>query len=795
MRRRATGLLTAPVLLLAGAVFITLARGAETEPKLHFDRPASKWTEAIPLGNGRLGAMVFGGVQDERYQINESTLWGGGPHDYDNPEAYDHLDEVRKLIFEDKVSEAEQLASTMMGNPKVLMPYQPFCDLHLHFAGDQQSAEYYRDLDLENAIADTAYKIGEVSFSRESFVSFPDQVLVIRLTASKPGQLTLSVGMDSPQSDTKVTSSEDGSLRLTGQIQPRQNKPSTWTGSWDQAETRFAAALKVLVEGGSVHKSGDHLDISGANTVTLLFTNATSFKDYRDISGDPVALAQKYLDKALRKPYAQLRQDHIADYSRLFSRVRLQLGPLQPGNDQSKLPTNERIEQFSKNEDPSLLALYFEFGRYLLISSSRRGGQPANLQGIWNDALLPPWSSKWTTNINLEMNYWQADAGDLWETEDPLWSLIGDLRQTGAETARVHFHSDGWVLHHNTDLWRATTPVDGPWGIWPMGEAWLSNQMWDHYLFSNDRNFLALQAYPAMKAAATFIVGTLVEVPAGMPFAGDLVTNPSTSPENAYLLNGKRESLTYAPAMDLELIRELFENTRKAAQILGKDSAFSDRLEQVQKRLPPLQTGKRGQLQEWIKDYDETELEHRHVSHLYSVYPGHDIDLESTPELAKAADKSLEIRGDGSTGWSQVWRVGLWARLRNSEQAYRNLTLLIDQSTLPNMFDLCGRPFQIDGNLGGPAVMMEMLVQSTNNEIRVLPALPKEWPDGSLTGVRLRGGARADISWKQGRLTSLRLRSDHTAQYRVLYAGQQTQLKLQPGRTVVVDASLQLQRP
>jgi alpha-L-fucosidase 2 len=713
-------------LVFAGTAFVSLAKGAESGPNLHFDQPASKWSEAIPLGNGRLGAMIFGGVQEERYQINESTLWGGGPHDYDNPEAYSDLASIRKLIFDDKVSEAEQLSSTMMGIPKLLMPYQPFCDLRLHFQTDQQATEYHRHLNLGIAVADTTYKLGETSFLRESFISFPDQVLVIRLTASKPGQLTFSVGMDSPQPGTTVTSSEDGSLHLSGQIQPRQNKPFSWTGSWDQPETRFAAALKVLVEGGSVHNTGDHLDIAGADTVTLLFSNATSFKDYRDISGDAVAQAQAYLDKALKKPYPQLRQDHITDYSRLFSRVRLQLG-----NDQSTLPTDERIKQFSKNEDPSLLALYYEFGRYLLISSSRRGGQPANLQGIWNDSLAPPWSSKWTTNINLQMNYWQADAGDLWETEDPLWGLIGDLRKSGSETARVHYHSDGWVLHHNTDLWRATTPVDGPWGIWPMGEAWLSNQMWDHYLFSGDRNFLDRQAYPAMKEAAAFILGTLVEVPAGMPFAGDLVTNPSTSPENAYLLNGKKASLTYAPTMDLELIRELFENTREAARILGKDSALAAKMEEVQKRLPPLQIGKRGQLQEWIKDYDETEVEHRHVSHLYSVYPGHDIDLDTTPEIAKAAYKSLEIRGDGSTGWSQVWRVALWARLRNSEQAYRNLTLLINQSTLPNMFDLCGRPFQIDGNLGGPAVMMEMLVQSTNNKLRILPALPKAWPDGS----------------------------------------------------------------
>lgn len=769
------------------AVLLLSAMGcyAEKAPTLYFDKPAAKWTEAIPLGNGRLGAMVFGGMQDDRYQINENTLWGGAPHDYDNPEASSHLDEVRKLIFDDKVSEAEQLSSTMMGNPKVLMPYQPFCDLRLHFDGTRQATGYRRDLNLADGIADTAYTIDGTTFLRESFISFPDQVLVIRLTASRPGQLTFSVGLDSPQSGVKVTSSEDGSLHLSGQMEPRQNKPTTWTGSWDQPGERFAAVLKMQIEGGRLESVGDHLQVTDATTVTLLFSNATSFKNFRDIGGDALSRAQGYVDKAALKPYAQLRKDHVDDYSRLFSRVRLQLG-----DDKSTLPTNERIAQFSKTEDESLLALYFEFGRYLLISSSRRGGQPANLQGIWNDALLPPWSSKWTTNINLQMNYWQADTGDLWETEDPLWGLIGDLRQSGAETARVHYHSKGWVLHHNTDLWRATTPVDGPWGIWPMGEAWLSNQMWDHYLFSGDRAFLAQQAYPAMKEAAEFIIGTLVEIPAGKPFAGDLATNPSTSPENAYLLNGTRESLTYAPSMDLELIRELFENTRSAAHILKTDADFAAKLDAAEKRLPPLQIGKRGQLQEWIKDYDETELQHRHVSHLYSVYPGHDIDLEGTPELARAAYKSLEIRGDGSTGWSQVWRVALWARLRNPEQAYRNLTLLIDQSTLPNMFDLCGRPFQIDGNLGGPAAMMEMVVQSSASAIRVLPALPKEWPDGSLTGVRLRGGARADITWQHGQLTALRLEADHAAQYKVVYAGHEVEYKLKPGRPVVVDASL-----
>ena len=775
-------------LLFAAGMLSAAARAADPPPRLSFTRPAAKWTEAIPLGNGRLGAMDFGGVEDERYQINESTLWGGAPHDYDNPDAAQHLDEVRSLIFAGKVAEAEKLADTMMGKPKLLMPYQPFCDLRLHFAGFAGQAgptAYLRGLDLTTATSDTEYTLGTVRFQRESFVSFPDQVLVVHMTASAPGQLTFSVAIDSPQPGTHVSSGEDATIELAGQIQPRQNPPFSWTGSWDQPGERFAARLKVRAEGGTVHSVGDHLEVSGANTVTLIFSNATSFRNYRDISGDPVSAAQGYLDRALKKSYAQLKEDHTADFSGIFSRVSLQLG-----DSHSDQPTDERIQHFAATDDPSLLALYFEFGRYLLISSSRAGGQPANLQGIWNDNMRPPWSSKWTTNINLQMNYWQADAGDLWETEPPLWNLIGDLRQSGALTAQVHYRSKGWVLHHNTDLWRGTAPVDGPWGIWPMGQAWLANQMWDHYLFAGDREFLAREAYPAMKEAAEFSLSSMVEIPAGLPFAGRLATNPSTSPENAYLLDGKPEHLTYAPTMDIELVQELFENTRAAARILHTDAALSAKLEAAQKRLPPLQVGPQGQLQEWIKDYPETEPHHRHMSHLYSLYPGHDIDLAKTPEIAAAARKSMELRGDGSTGWSDVWRIALWARLHNADAAYTNLKLLLTQMTLPNMFDLCP-PFQIDGNLGGPAAMMEMLVQSTPQEITLLPALPSQWSEGRLAGVRVRGGGKADIAWSRGQLTEFRLQVSRETRYRVAYNGQAIEILARPNKPVVLDGSLQ----
>jgi alpha-L-fucosidase 2 len=787
MIRKAAYTRTLGALIVFGSLSVPVLASAAS-PALSFAHPAAKWTEAIPLGNGRIGAMDFGGVEDERFQVNETTLWGGYPNDYVKQDAAGHLDEVRSLIFQGKITEAEKAADALMGSPKLLMPYEPFCDLRLHFPKSDALSAYHRGLDLTTAVANTDYTVGGVSFHRESFVSFPDQALVIRMTASTPGQLTFTLGMDSPQPGTQVSTAAGGILQLTGQIQPRQNSPRSWTGSWDQPGVSFAARLKVLTDGGMVQSVGDHLEIVGANAVTLVFTNATSFRNYRDISGDPVSAVRNTLDRAVKKSYTQLLGDHIADFRTLFSRVQLQLGSAK--SQHSDQPTDERIHDFADTDDPALLALYFEFGRYLLISSSRPGGQAANLQGIWNDQMTPPWGSKWTTNINLQMNYWQADAGDLGETEEPLWALIGDLRRSGAVTAEKEYHAKGWVLHHNTDLWRATAPVDGAWGIWPMGQAWLANQMWDHYLYTGDREFLVKQAYPAMKEAAEFTLSSLVEVPAGLPFAGKLVTSPSTSPENTYLLDGKRSSLTYAPTMDLELIRELFENTRAAAHLMGKDTNFSAQLQSTQERLPPLQVGAKGQLQEWIQDFKETDPHHRHMSHLYSLYPGHDIDLEKTPTMAAAAHRSMELRGDGSTGWSDVWRIGLWARLHDAEGAYTNLKLLLTKMTLPNMFDLCP-PFQIDGNLGGPAVIMEMLVQSTPNEITLLPALPSRWDEGSLKGVRVRGGGKVDIVWDKGRLKEFRLQANHDAKYRVNYDGKTVSINVKSDKPVVLNASLQ----
>jgi alpha-L-fucosidase 2 len=773
------------VLVLIAITALSLPAGAAApEFRLKYAEPAKAWTEALPVGNGRIGAMVFGGTDEERLQINESTLWGGEPHDYSNPGAYANLDRVRELIFGGKVAEAEALSTAMMGVPKLLMPYQPFCDIRLRFPGHREATDYLRDLNISDAVAETTYRVGTANFRREVFVSYLDQVLVIRIVASQPGQITFSVGMDSPQPAVTVQSTSEDTLQLTGQIQPRQNLPRSWTGSWNQPGMQFAAVMKVRAEGGSLRSSGGILRISNADAVTILFSNATSFRNYRDIGGDALEVARGYVQVASRRTYDDLKLRHEEDFHSLFSRVQLTLG-----DDRTSEPTDHRIRDFAVNDDPSLVALYFEFGRYLLISCSRPGGQPANLQGIWNQDLVPPWSSKWTTNINLEMNYWQADTGDLWETEAPLWNLIDDLRVTGARTARVQYHAKGWVLHHNTDIWRATAPVDGPWGIWPVGEAWLANQMWDHYEFSGDREFLRKQAYPAMKEAAEFIIGFLVEAPPGTPFAGRLVTSPSTSPENRYILGGKPESLTYAATMDLELIHELFENCRHASEILGADAQFRSQLAMTEKRLPPLQIGSRGQVQEWIEDYPEAEPAHRHVSHLYSLYPGRDINLDTTPQFAAAAEKTLELRGDGGTGWSEVWRTALWARLRNPERAYANLKLLITKNTLPDMFDLCP-PFQIDGNLGAPAAITEMLVQSSESAIRVLPALPQQWPIGNLKGVRVRGGGKVDLEWHNGHLALLRLSADHSVRYRVFYQDRSAEIELAPGRTVVLDGAL-----
>ena len=752
---------------------------------LWYRQPAAQWTEALPLGNGRLGAMVFGGVHEDRVQINEATLWGGGVHDYANPQAHDRLAKLRELIFAGHAAEAEKLSGEMMGQPALLMPYQPFCDLRLTVEENGAAGNYRRSLSLDEAVAAVTYESNGIRFRREVMISHPDQILAIRLTADQPGKQSLAIVLDSTQPGATKENVGPNGLRLTGQIQPRDNPASSWSGSWKEPGLRYAAIAQVHADGGSVTAENGTVRVRDADAVIILFSGATSFRSYRDVEGDPVRQAQTFLDGAVQKPYEVLRARHVADHLEIFRRVDLKLGP----DTGASYPTDVRIAAAKTADDPALAALYFQFGRYLLIASSRPGGQPANLQGLWNERLLPPWGSKWTTNINLQMNYWLAESGAMWESLQPLWDLITDLQETGAETARVHYGARGWVLHHNTDLWRATTPVDGAWGHWPMGAVWLANQMWDHYRFSLDEPFLQKRAYPAMRGAVQFVLDTLVEAPSGTPFAGKLVTNPSFSPENSYKLNGQKALLTYAASMDLELIAELLDGFAQASRKLNTDIELRDAALQAKGRLPPIQIGSRGQLQEWIEDYPEVEPDHRHVSHLWALYPGHGISPARTPRLAAAARRSLELRGDGGTGWAKAWKIALWARLLEGDHAHLLLRSQLAESTLPNMFDT-HPPFQIDGNFGGAAAIAEMLLQSDDEAVSLLPALPSAWPQGRVRGLRARGGLKVDMEWANKELVNAVLTSDFGGKVTVHNRGHSVELTLARGQSLSLGANL-----